>query len=718
LFISTTLLCFVSSFAFGAYPNGYTYRKQIDITGDAGAAANYQVPLTVNCGVGDDAAGVAYLDSDATNCPYDIMFTDDDGTTELDFWREDGDDTAFWVEVADDLSSNQTIYLYYGKTQTLDEGNLETEKYGSNPVFTVGAGGQWDDFWAMFHSVVKSGGTYYAYYNGNGESDLSDTQIGLATSSDGITWSRSGSNPVVTPGAATEWDDTRVTSPCVWIEGSTWYMLYAGEGGDGEWKVGLATSSDGTTWTKDGSNPVLEGTAATWDAGGIVPGSAMLKESSTYSFFYWGYTDSGDYSTWKIGLATGTDLTSLSKSGSNPVLAGGGDDSWNVGVLEPFVVLEGSTYVMFYQGNETAANDRSSVGYATSSDKTTWTKNGTKLISQGDTAEWDDAWAETPIYVSEFSPPRIYYGGSEGIGSSPRIQEGYATVGVNHGDGGATFLFFDDFNNESLDTGKWTNTGSFSETGGTAWKEAGSTNTHHILVGKTAAAHPCVVETRSKQDSPITTWSQVILWDDVWADSGTLHGFDDGGDNWYAYQFPDATSDTDAGTVTNDQYYRIAGYINATTQKTFVDGVERCSISTTPPEASNVLTLDTSRGLGESGTPRTDFDFAFARKWTTTGTEPTVGTPGAASTNDTAIPFAFVTLSQLQTCLNDTDGTRYDIAERYYSGLGYTGTLLDMQLQYLSDQGCSTGTYLDRWNCALGTTPITIRDEIRSLCGN
>jgi hypothetical protein len=52
----------------------------------------------------------------------DVRFTDDDGSTELDFWMEElnsGHNATFWVQVKDDLSSaNRTIYMYYGNTTT------------------------------------------------------------------------------------------------------------------------------------------------------------------------------------------------------------------------------------------------------------------------------------------------------------------------------------------------------------------------------------------------------------------------------------------------------------------------------------------------------------------------------------------------------------------------------------------------------------------------
>jgi hypothetical protein len=57
----------------------------------------------------------------------DIRFTDDDGTTLLDYWMEtkvDGEYAVFWVEVADDLGGNPaTIYIYYGKADVTTASN-------------------------------------------------------------------------------------------------------------------------------------------------------------------------------------------------------------------------------------------------------------------------------------------------------------------------------------------------------------------------------------------------------------------------------------------------------------------------------------------------------------------------------------------------------------------------------------------------------------------
>lgn len=43
----------------------------------------------------------------------------------------------------------------------------------------------------------------------------------------------------------------------VWVENSTWYAIYEAIGKDASWRLGLATSSDGILWTKEARNPVI-----------------------------------------------------------------------------------------------------------------------------------------------------------------------------------------------------------------------------------------------------------------------------------------------------------------------------------------------------------------------------------------------------------------------------------------------------------------------------
>ena len=104
-----------------AWLSGYGYRKQVVITGQTGAGTLYQVLLKVGESSGSTGADFHIEDHDLA-WPDDIRFTDDDGTTLLDYWLEKTEGAApnrlahIWVKVADDLGSNQNIYCYYNKS--------------------------------------------------------------------------------------------------------------------------------------------------------------------------------------------------------------------------------------------------------------------------------------------------------------------------------------------------------------------------------------------------------------------------------------------------------------------------------------------------------------------------------------------------------------------------------------------------------------------------
>lgn len=97
---------------------GWSYRKSHEIANATGAGTNYQVRITVHNGSSSDSGSDVYIDNKTQADFDDIRFTDDDGSTLLDYWLEekvDSDNAEFWFEVQDDLSSsNQTVYIYYG----------------------------------------------------------------------------------------------------------------------------------------------------------------------------------------------------------------------------------------------------------------------------------------------------------------------------------------------------------------------------------------------------------------------------------------------------------------------------------------------------------------------------------------------------------------------------------------------------------------------------
>ncbi|MHA2150181.1 MAG: DUF2341 domain-containing protein [Candidatus Thorarchaeota archaeon] len=98
----------------------FDYRKSHSITGTSGAGSDYQVRITVHYGSGSDSSDNVYLNENCQSDFDDIRFTDNDGVTYLNHWREEyvvSNYATFWVQVSDDLDSDVSIFIYYGNSE-------------------------------------------------------------------------------------------------------------------------------------------------------------------------------------------------------------------------------------------------------------------------------------------------------------------------------------------------------------------------------------------------------------------------------------------------------------------------------------------------------------------------------------------------------------------------------------------------------------------------
>jgi len=131
------------------YNPGWLYRKSHIINSATGAGTNYQVKVKVYYGSGTDSGENVYLGSKCRTDFGDIRFTDDDQTTLLDYWMQekvDGNYAIFWVEVADDLGTARTIYIYYGKSDatTTSNGDNTFNFFDDFPGTSLDTTNKWD----------------------------------------------------------------------------------------------------------------------------------------------------------------------------------------------------------------------------------------------------------------------------------------------------------------------------------------------------------------------------------------------------------------------------------------------------------------------------------------------------------------------------------------------------------------------------------------------
>ena len=109
--------------------SNWDYRKKITITGASSAKTNYQIEMDVNYGSGTDSGKSVYLNSKCQTDFDDIRFISSDGSTEIDYWREEytaSDDATFWVKVPSIPASPSTveIYIYYGNSGVVTTSNF------------------------------------------------------------------------------------------------------------------------------------------------------------------------------------------------------------------------------------------------------------------------------------------------------------------------------------------------------------------------------------------------------------------------------------------------------------------------------------------------------------------------------------------------------------------------------------------------------------------
>jgi len=228
-------------------------------------------------------------------------------------------------------------------------------------ILASGTTGAWDEEIAGVSGFKDTDGDWKILYCSN------EGAIGLATGSSLASLTKYASNPVF-EGTGSDWEEY-VRHPSVIKVGSTYHMFYDGRksqprGWDGD--IGHATSTDLINWTRDLNNPVIERSASAWEEDDITAPFA-IDINGTYYIFYAGYShdlQSGDKWPHFISYVTTTDFVTFTKSPHACIITpgDGGWDDWNV--AEPTVMFEADgTLHLYYDG--TNSSNEGNIGYAT-----------------------------------------------------------------------------------------------------------------------------------------------------------------------------------------------------------------------------------------------------------------------------------------------------------------------------------------------------------------
>jgi predicted GH43/DUF377 family glycosyl hydrolase len=199
------------------------------------------------------------------------------------------------------------------------------------------------------NSVLIEDGIYKLWYHAGGyirgSRRLGHAKIGLATSTDGIHWTKHAGNPVLDIGSAGSFDDEQVAEPRVFRLGATYRMYYTGRQKSTErTSLGMAVSDDGINWTKHDKNPLLDS-----DRWGGFWGGAFMRQNGKWHLWH-GALSSGKST---LRYMSSVDGITWNDGPANPVLIQNPDlEAADAGLVGDSVsgYLDGSMYRIMYTG--------------------------------------------------------------------------------------------------------------------------------------------------------------------------------------------------------------------------------------------------------------------------------------------------------------------------------------------------------------------------------
>jgi hypothetical protein len=226
----------------------------------------------------------------------------------------------------------------------------------NNPIIPMGPAGSLDDDKTGPRVVIKESATSYKMWYEAVPAPNAST-VGYATSTDGKSWTKQGS--VLSPSAPWEGGVNGEISPnTILIEGGVYKMWYHSFGPDNKRRIGYATSPNGLSWTKNPA-PVLDvGADGAFDDYMVTEPRVFKLENGSYRMYYGGMRNSerGQYRLMTANSSDGVTWTRTNQVLFGPSLGAGFG-----------IVKDDAQWHMWYDQNFSTLN------YASSPDGIVWT---------------------------------------------------------------------------------------------------------------------------------------------------------------------------------------------------------------------------------------------------------------------------------------------------------------------------------------------------------
>ncbi|MCC7499695.1 MAG: hypothetical protein IT160_19090 [Bryobacterales bacterium] len=266
-----------------------------------------------------------------------------------------------------------------------------------DPVLRPAPAGSWDSGDVLNPSVVFRSGTYFNFYSGF---DGKTWHTGLATSTDGHTWTREGKG--LSPNPATwEGDYIAANGSALVVNGEFWYWYQGGRLP----RIGLARSADGRNWAKLAAPVLAPGPYGSWDERGVAD-PYVIRAGGVFYLYYLGQDRARRQ---RLGVAMSTDGERWTKLRSNPILETGARGEFDEGGLgEPAVWAAAGSYWMIYTGRD--AKEHRRLGLARSPDGVRWRR--LPGIIEGNQA-WNSKVLCDPTVLRDAAGMRVWFGGGD-----------------------------------------------------------------------------------------------------------------------------------------------------------------------------------------------------------------------------------------------------------------------------------------------------------------
>lgn len=256
--------------------------------------------------------------------------------------------------------------------------------------------------------IVEENGKYHLFYRIGGGGD----EIALATSEDGVDWTKNGT--VIEQGAGDAWDNNYVISPAYLRHDGRHYVFY--EGNDGHIsRIGWASAEQiQGPYHKSPDNPVLVPNQNGGIEDVLVGTPAISRhDDGTVYLYYHGWDAEHD----RLAVARSGNLIDWEKSSNNPIIDVKSGTWYSSKIAPSDVVRQGGTDYVLIEGDD-GQHWRSGIALAANPFDDIRLADYNPVLNLGETGSFDDTHAHTPAgLITETEEGKefwVYYQGNDG----------------------------------------------------------------------------------------------------------------------------------------------------------------------------------------------------------------------------------------------------------------------------------------------------------------